>query len=88
MSDGFKQIQSPFTGCKKRKLGKRLQKNMSLKRRQNLGETDRWSYYKMDQLQWFLDSKGAFYNGNDSGNDNENYNENNQQQQLLEGFGK
>ena len=41
MSDGFKQIQSPFTGCKKRKLGKRLQKNMSLKRRQNLGETDR-----------------------------------------------
>ena len=35
---------------------------MLVKRRQNLGVTDRASY---------LDSKGAFYNGNESDNDDE-----------------
>ena len=34
----------------------------------------------------YLDSKGAFYNGNESDNDDDSYNENNEQQQLQEGF--
>ena len=55
---------------------------MPVKKIQNLAETDRGSYYKVERLQEVLDSKGAFYNGNDSDNDNENYNENNEQQQL------
>ena len=38
---------------------------MPLKRRQNLSETDRGSYYKEEWLEEFLDSKGEFYNGND-----------------------
>ena len=50
---------------------------MLVKRRQNLGVTDRASY---------LDSKGAFYNGNESDNDDESYHESNEQQQLPEGF--
>ena len=33
-----------------------------------------------------MDSKGAFYNGNESDNDDESYNENNEQHQLPEGF--
>ena len=33
-----------------------------------------------------LDSKGAFYNGNESDDNDESYNENNEQQQLPEGF--
>ena len=47
---------------------------MLVKRRQNLGVTDRASY---------LDSKGAFYNGNESDNDDESYHENNEQQQCY-----
>ena len=54
---------------------------MPVKRRQNLAEIDRGSYYKEEWLKEFLDSKGAFYNGSESHND-----ENNEQQQLLEGF--
>ena len=54
---------------------------MPIKRRQNLAETDMGSYYKGEQLEKFLNSKGAFYNGNESDNDG-----NNEQQQLLEGF--
>ena len=50
---------------------------MLVKRRQNLGVTDRASY---------LDSKGAFYNDNESDNDDESYHESNEQQQLPEGF--
>ena len=50
---------------------------MLVKRRQNLGVTDRASY---------LDSKGAFYNGNESDNDDESYHESNEQKQLPEGF--
>ena len=37
---------------------------MPLKRRQNLTVTDRETYYKEERLKEFLDSKGAFYNGN------------------------
>ena len=59
---------------------------MPVKRRQNLAETGRGLNYKEEQLEVFLDSKGPFYNGNESDNDYESYNENNEQQQLLEGF--
>ena len=59
---------------------------MPVKRKQNLAETDRGSYYKEERLEEFLDSKGAFYNGNESDNDDESYNENNEQQQLPRGF--
>ena len=87
MSDGRKRILSPFTGCKKRKAGdKTREKYMPVKRRQNLAETGRGLNYKEEQLEEFLDSKGPFYNGNESDNDYESYNENNEQQQLLEGF--
>ena len=42
MSDGRKQILSPFTGRKKRKAwDKTREKYTWLKRRQNLAETDR-----------------------------------------------
>ena len=59
---------------------------MPVKRKQNLAETDRGSYYKEEWLEEFLDSKGAFYNGNESDNNDESYNENNEQQQLPERF--
>ena len=39
---------------------------MSLKRGWNLAETDRGSYYKEEWIDKFLDSKGAFYNSNES----------------------
>ena len=72
MPDGRKGILSPFTGCKKRKAwNKTREKYMPVKRRQNLAETDRGSYYKEEWLEEFLDSKGAFYNGNESDNNNE-----------------
>ena len=79
MSGGRKRILSPFAGCKK---GKAWNKKYMPVKRQNLAETDRGSYYKVERLQKFLDSKGSFYNGNDSDDDNENYNENNEQQKL------
>ena len=41
---------------------------MSVKRRQNLAETDKRSCYKEEWLGEFLDSKGAFYNGNEGDN--------------------
>ena len=82
MSDGRKRILSPFTRCKKRKAWNKTRE----KRRQNLAETGRGSYYKKKRLEEFLDSKGAFYNVNESDNDDESYNENNEQHQLLEGF--
>ena len=59
---------------------------MPLKRRQNLAETDRGSYYKEERLEEFLGIKGAFYNGNESDNDDKSYNEDNEQQQLPGGF--
>ena len=67
MSDGRKRILSPFTGCKKRKAwNKTSEKYMPVKRKQNLAETDRGSYYKEERLEEFLDSKGAFYSVNES----------------------
>ena len=51
---------------------------MLIKRRQNLLETDKGSYYKEEWLEEFLDSKGAFYNGNESDDNDESYNENNE----------
>ena len=41
---------------------------MPVKRRQNLAETGKGSFYNEEWLE-FLDSKGAFYNGNESNND-------------------
>ena len=52
---------------------------MLVKRRQNLAETDRGSYYRQEWLEEFLDSKSAFYNSNGSDNNDESYNENNEQ---------
>ena len=87
MPDGRKRILGPFTGRKKRKAWNKTRvKYMPVKRRQNLAETDKGSYYKEEWLEEFLDSKGAFYNGNESDNNDESYNENNEQQQLPEGF--
>ena len=59
---------------------------MPVKRKQNLAVTDRRSFYKQERLEEFLDSKWAFYNGNESDNDDESYHENNEQHQLPEGF--
>ena len=92
MSDGRKRILSPFTGRKKRiARNKSREKYMPMKRRQNLAEIDRGSYYKEEWLEEFLDSKVAFHNGNESDDDDdddddESYNENSEQQQLPEGF--
>ena len=87
MSDDRKRILCPFTGRKKWKAwNKTREKYMPENRRQNLPETGRGSNYKEEWLKEFLDSKGAFYNGNESDNDDETYNENNEQQQLLEVF--
>ena len=75
-----------FTGWKKRKAWNMVkEKYMPVKRRQNLAETGRGSYFQEERLKEFLDSKGAFYNGNKSESD-EGYNENNEQPQLREGF--
>ena len=60
---------------------------MPVKRRRNLVEIDRVSYYKEEWLEEFSDSKGAFYDGNESDNADQSYDENNEQQELPEGFG-
>ena len=44
---------------------------MPVKRRQNLAETDRGSYYKEECLEEFLDSKAALNNGNESDDNDE-----------------
>ena len=44
---------------------------MPVKRRQDLAETDKRSYYKEEWLEEFLDSKRAFYSGNEGDNNNE-----------------
>ena len=41
---------------------------MPVKRRQNSAKTDRGSYYKEEWLEEFLNSKGTFYNGNETDN--------------------
>ena len=38
---------------------------MPVKRRQNLAEAGRGSYYREERLEEFLDSKDAFYGGNE-----------------------
>ena len=58
---------------------------MPVKRRQNLAEAGRGSYYREQRLEEFLDSKDVFYGGNESDSD-ESSNENFEQQQLREGF--
>ena len=47
---------------------------MPVKRKQNLAETDKRSYYKQEWSEEFWDSKGVFYSGNESDNDNHNKN--------------
>ena len=72
MPDVRKRILIPYTGCKNRKAWNRTrEKYMAAKRRQNLAETDRRSYYEEERLEEFLESKGAIYNGNGSDNDDE-----------------
>ena len=86
MPGGRKRILGPFTGCKKRKAWNKTRETcMPVKRRQNWADTDRGLYYNEERLEEFLDSKGAFYNVNES-DDDESYDENNGQQQLPEGF--
>ena len=59
---------------------------MPVQRRQHLAETGREPYYKDEWLHKPLDSKGAFYNDNESDNDDESGNGKNEQQQLQRGF--
>ena len=55
---------------------------MSVKRKQNLAETDKGSYYNKEKWsEEFLDGKDAFHNGSE--NDDI---DNDEQQQLYEGF--
>ena len=78
MPDGRIQILSPFTGRKKQKAwNKTREKYMPVKRRQNLAETERGSYYTEEWLEEFLGSKGPFFNCNESDNNDEGYNKNN-----------
>ena len=73
MPYGRKRILSPFTVGKKRKAwNKTREKYMPVKRKLNLAETDRGSYHKEEWLEEFLDSKGTFYNGNESDNNDGN----------------
>ena len=46
---------------------------MRVKRRQNLAETGRGSYYKEEWLEEFLNSKGTVYNGNENDSNNESF---------------
>ena len=52
-------------GGKTKNIGKRLEKNIChKKKRRNLAETDRGSYYNQEEwLEEFLDNKGLLYNG-------------------------
>ena len=92
MSDGLKRILSPFTGHRKWKAWKTREKSVPVEC-QNLAETDRGSHYKVECLEKFLDSKRAFYYGNESDNDDEssimnrelNWEFNNEQKQLRKG---
>ena len=87
MPDGRKRILGPFTGHEKRKAWNKTRVNyMPVKRRQNLAQTDKGSYYKEKWLEKILYTKGAFYNGNEVDNNDDSCNENNEQQQLPEGF--
>ena len=65
MSDGCRQIVSPFTGRKKWKAWNNTRKiYRPVKKRQNLAEKDKGKYYNKEEcLEEFLDDKGAFCNG-------------------------
>ena len=77
MPDGRKRILGPLTERKKRKAwSKTREKYMPVKTRQNLPETGKGSSQKEEWLEEFLDSKGAFCNGNESDNNDESHNEN------------
>ena len=79
MPDDRKRILVPFIGRKNRKaLNKTTEKYLPVKRRQNLAETDKGSYYKGQWLEEFSNSKGAFNNGNEGDNNDESYNKNNE----------
>ena len=47
---------------------------MPVKRRKDLAETDKGSYYKEEWLEKFLNNKGAFCNGNEIDNNNKSFN--------------
>ena len=56
MPAGRKRILGSFTGRKKRKAWNKTRvKYMPVKRRQNLAETDKKSYYNEEWLEEFLD---------------------------------
>ena len=56
MPAGRKRILGSFTGRKKRKAWNKTRvKYMPVKRRQNLAETDKESYYNEEWLEEFLD---------------------------------
>ena len=66
MSDGCKQILSPFTGRKKRKAWNKIKdKHIPAKRRQNITETNKKHITKRNDQKNFLDSKDRLYNGNE-----------------------
>ena len=68
-------------GAINEKLGIRLEKHIcQWKEDKNFAETGRGSYYQEEWLEELLDSKDAFYIGNENDNDDERYNENNEQQ--------
>ena len=58
----------PLLGLKNEKLGIRLEKNIC---RWKEDRNRRGSYYKEEWLEEFLDSKSAFYSGNESDNNDE-----------------
>ena len=67
MSDARKQILSFLAGCRKQKAwNKTREKYMPVKRRHNLAETDRGSYYKEKRSE-------PFFNGNENDNDHQSY---------------
>ena len=60
----MKNILSPFNGRKNQKAWKKTREKYTRKKRKNLAETDRGSYYNQEEwLKEFLDNKGLFYNG-------------------------
>ena len=74
MPDDRKRILGPFTGRRKRKAWNKTRvKYMPVRRRQNLAETNRESYYNEKWLEELLDGRGAFYNGNEKDNNNESF---------------
>ena len=71
---GRKRILGPFTGRKNWKAWNKTRlKYIPVKRRQNIAETDKGTYYKEEWLDEFLDSKGAFCNGSEGDNNHEGF---------------